>query len=388
METKAIRKSTLFILYVLGFIFAFTSSIPAYVNSSFLKELTNEQLIGIIYSAGSVFTLLTLIFTPRILKRYGNYKVITTISVAYLINFLVLAFSSSLASIIFSFLISGAMATVIYFSLDIFIEHNSSDIKTGSIRGIYLTCINLAWLVSPWLAGIIVDESFYRRVYLVVAIIMIPVILLALFYLKNFIDPEYKAINIFETIKSINLNNNIRNIWLSSFLLQFFYVFMIVYAPIYLNQYMGFDWKSIGLMLSIALIPFVLIQVPLGYFADKQMGEKEILSSGFVIMAVSTIIIPIIHSNNFILWTIILFITRVGAAMVEVMNDTYFFKKVEDKNLNLINLYRTASPLSYIMAPLIITALIYIIPFESTFYFIGILMFFGLRYSLTLQDTK
>lgn len=382
------KKSSLFILYVLGFIFAFTSAIPAYINSSFLESITNEQLIGIFYTIGSIFSLATLIFIPKILKKFGNYKVTLFLTILYFLNFLGLAFIPNVFLIIFCFLISGSMATVIYFNLDIFIEHNSTDIKTGSIRSIYLTCLNLAWLISPWLSGIIVSESSYRSIYLVVAFIMLPIILIVSSSLKNFKDPEYKTFDVIETIKSININKNIKNITFSSLFLQIFYAWMIVYTPIYLNQYIGFNWGEIGIMFSIALLPFVLIQIPLGYIADKYLGEKEILTVGFIIMGISTAVIPLINNNSFIVWTVILFMTRVGAAMVEVMNDTYFFKNVTDKNLNVINLYRTVSPLAYIITPLLTTILFVFVPIVNMFYILGLLMIFGVRYSLALKDTK
>jgi len=280
------------------------------------------------------------------------------------------------------------MATVIYFNLDIFIEHDSSDIKTGRIRSIYLTSINLAWLLSPWIAGVIVNEYFYRRIYFVVALLMIPIILIVFRDLKNFKDPEYKTFNIMETFKDSSLTKNIKNIAFSSFLLQFFYAWMIIYTPIYLNQYIGFDWKTIGIIFSIMLLPFILIEIPAGYLADKKFGEKETLTIGFIIMGISTAIIPLISNNNIIFWALILFMTRVGAAMVEVMSDTYFFKNVTDENLNIINLYRTVTPIAYITAPIMTSILLFFMPLGSMFYILGLLMFFGLRYSLAIKDTK
>lgn len=382
------RRSTLFILYILGFIFAFTSAIPAYVNSSFLKSLTNEQVIGVFYIISSIFSLLSLIYIPKLLKKFGNYKVTLFLTILYFLNFLGLAFFQNIFLILFCFVISGSMATSIYFNIDVFIEHNSTDIKTGSIRSIYLTCINLAWLSSPWLAGMLVGESSYRRIYLTVALIMIPIILIVSSNLKDFHDQEYKTFNIFETIKSIRKNNDIKSIMFSSFLLQLFYSWMVIYTPIYLNEYLGFGWGTIGIIFSIMLLPFVFIQIPLGYLADKVIGEKELLSIGYIIMGISTAVIPFIHDNNFLLWAWILFMTRVGAATVEIMNDTYFFKKVDDVNLNIINLYRAVNPLAYIIAPLIATILIFFIPIVNIFYILGLLMIFGLRYSLAIKDTK
>ena len=382
------RKSKLFILYILGFIFAYTSAIPAYVNSSFLESITNEKSVGVIYSIGSILSLVALISIPKFLKRFGNYKVTVFFTVFNFFNFLCLAFLPNNSLVLFCFIISSAMSTIIYFNLDVFIEHNSENIQTGRIRSIYLTCINLAWLVSPWMAGIIVNQYYYRRIYFVVALIMVPIIFIISRNLKDFKDPEYKTFDITETIKSISLEKNIKNIIFSSFLLQFFYAWMIVYTPIYLYQYIGFDWKTIGIIFSIMLLPFIFIEIPLGYLADKIFGEKEILAIGFIIVGISTAIIPLISNHSVVLWTIVLFCTRIGAAMVEVMNDTYFFKQVNDKNLNLINLYRTVSPIAYIIAPIITTIFMFFMPLGSMFYLLGLFMIFGLRYSLAIKDTK
>jgi MFS family permease len=382
------KKTSLFILYILGFIFAFTSSLPAYVNSTFLTDLTNEQIVGVFYIISSFFSIISLVFIPKILKRFGNFKVTLFLSILYLLNFIGLAFTQNISLVLFCFMLSGTIATTIYFDIDVFIEHNSSDIKTGKIRSIYLTCINLAWLVSPWIAGMIVEEYSIRTVYLIVAIIIVPIIMIILLGLKSFKDPEYKTFEIIDTIKNIKLNKNIKNIIFSSLLLQMFFSLMVVYTPIYLNKYLGFDWGTIGIILSIMLLPFIFIQIPLGYLADKKFGEKEILTIGFIIMAIFTAIIPMIHSKSFMVIALVLFMTRVGAAMVEVMNDTYFFKQINDKNLNVINIYRMSTPSAYIISLVIATILLSFIPFNYIFYVLAIIMIFALRYSLAIKDTR
>ncbi len=382
------KKSTLFILYIVGFIFAFTSSIPAYINSSFIESLTSEQAVGIFFSIGAIFSLFSLIFVPKLLKRFGNYKVTLYLSILYFFNFLGLALFQNIFLILLCFLLTGAIAAAIYFNFDIFVEHNSKDMVTGGIRSIYLTCINFAWLFSPWIAGILVEKYSFRITYLVSALIMIPIIFIIRSNLKNFIDPDYKTFNIIKTIKSVSNQRNIKNIITSGFLLNFFYSWMVIYGTIYLYKYIGFDFVTGGIIFSIALLPFVLIQIPLGYLADKKFGEKEILTIGFIIMGFATASIPLIHNNSVILWTLIIFIGRIGAATVEVMNDTYFFKQIDDKNLNIINLYRVAGDLAYIIAPITAIILLKFIPFNGIFYVLGLLMILGVRYSLALKDTK
>jgi len=382
------KKTTLFVLYIIGFIFAFTSSIPAYVNSSFLASLTSQQSIGIFYTISAIFSLISLLYIPRLLKKFGNYKVTLLLSILYFLNFIGIALIPNVFFVLFCYVLSGAFASVLYFNFDIFIEHNSTDEKTGEIRSIYLTCINFAWLFSPWLAGIIVEEFSYRMIYLLVALILIPVIFIILFKLKSFKDKEYTTFNFFETIKSVKGNKNITNIIIAAFLLQFFYSWMVVYSPIYLNQVVGFNWITSGLIFSIALIPFVVVQVPLGYLADKKIGEKEMLVTGFILMGIFTLIIPLVHGNSFIFWTAILFMGRLGAAIVEVMADTYFFKNITDKNLNVINLYRTVSPFAYIIGPISASVIMIFLPFNSIFYILGFLMIVSIQYVWAIKDTK
>lgn len=388
INLSSFKKPTLLVLYVLIFVFALTSAIPAYVNSSFLKSLTNEQLVGVFYTMASILAFASLIFIPKILQKYGNYRVTLSLIFLYFLNFLGLAYVQNVFLVLFFFVITSSMATTIYFNLDMFLEHNSSDLVTGRIRSVYLTFLNLAWLGSPLLAGIIVGEYSYRMIYLVAALILIPAFFIVFSSFSDFKDPDYIVVNFLETLKNININKNIRNIWVSSFLLQLFYSWMVIYTPIYLNVYIGFSWGTIGILFSLMLIPFILIQIPAGYLADKMFGEKEILVAGFLIMGIYTAMMPFITSKNFIIWAVILFSTRIGAAMVEVMNDTYFFKNVSEKDSNQISLYRTSAPLAYIISPVIATVIIYFFPISNLFFILGLIMMFGVKYSLAIEDTK
>lgn len=383
------KKTSLFLLYIIGFVFAFISSLPAYINSSFLKNLTNEQSIGLIYTCGSIFSLLFLILIPKLLKRFGNFKITLILVSLYFLNFLGLSFGQNNIFVILCFMLSGALATTIYFTFDIFVEHDSSNSKTGNIRSIYLTFINFAWLFSPWIAGNIADKYQLKTIYLISAITTIPIIFMVFIGLKNFKDQQYKNFSFTEALKSINSNKNIKNIVYSSFLLQIFYSWMVIYTPIYLNEYLGLDWDIIGIIFSIMLLPFVLTQIPLGFLADKKFGEKEILSIGFVIISIFTVSISFINNINiFLTLAFILFMTRVGAAMVELMNDTYFFKQINDDDLNIINLYRVATPLAYIISPILATIVLIFVPFKFIFLILGLIMILGLKCSLSIKDTR
>jgi len=389
METK-LKNQGLFAVYLLGFLFAFHTAIPTYINSSFLNGFIPEKMMGIIYVIGSFLTIVCFLFMPFILKRFGNYKTAFTLIVLELIALLGLAFLKSPVWLAVLFIVNMITITLIYFSTDIFLEGFSSNKSTGLVRGIYLTAVNGAWALSPFLAGLILTGNDYWKIYLASFIFLVPVFFILISSLRQFKDSDYEATHVWRTAKAVWHNKNILNIFLANFLLFFFYSWMTIYTPLYMHNNIGFSFKEIGIIFSIMLLPFIFVQFPLGRLADKMWGEKEILSLGFVLTAITTAVISFVSGNSMFMWASILFITRIGAATIEVMCDTYFFKKVDCLDTNLISFYRMSGPAAYLIAPLLATLMFNFTPFDIKYLFLvlGLLMFIGLKFSLSIRDTK
>ena len=126
----------------------------------------------------------------------------------------------------------------------------------------------------------------------------------------------------------------------------------------------------------------------MGKLSDK-IGEKKMLIWGFLIGIIFILFIPLVIKTNLWLWAIILFGTRVGAAIIEVMSESYFFKIISEENANAINFFRNNYPLAYIVAPLLAIPVLLLIPsFQYLFYVLGAIMLIGLLITLRLKDTK
>jgi MFS family permease len=384
------KSSGLFSVYLVGFLVALSVALMTYINSSFLSSFIEERFIGFIYIAASIFTILCFLILPFVLKKFGNYKVTLFLVVLELCALLGIAFFQTLPWLIAIFVMNLTLIPLIYFSMDIFLEGLSSNRQTGMIRGIYLTAVNLAWIISASLGGRILAGSDYWKIYLFSYIFLSPVVLILIFKLREFKDSPYKAPHLWQTIKSVWKNKDVHYVFMAVFLLQFFYAWMVIYTPLYLHNYIDFSWIEIGKIFSIMLLPFVFIQFLAGKLADRYCGEKEMLSIGFIIMAISTMMIFFVTGKSLLVWSLILFTSRIGAAMVEVMCDVYFFKKVDNKNANMISFYRMAGPMAYVVGPLLAILILYIPGFDmrSLFFILGFIMLFGLRCSLTIKDTK
>jgi len=135
------------------------------------------------------------------------------------------------------------------------------------------------------------------------------------------------------------------------------------------------------------LLPFVIFQYPAGKLADSGWGEKKIMSLGFLIMGISCCALAFITSSSVLIWAVALFITRIGASIAEVMIEAYFFKKVSPENSDLLTSFRVTRYGAYIIAPAITAIGIYYgINNGNIFIVLGLIIFWALRYTLTITD--
>ena len=373
------------IIYFTGFLFSIPIALMSYANSSFLAIFIGQKTVGLIYILGSIFSLLMLILVPEIFRKLGGYKFLLITITLDALSVLLFAFSRNALSAVIAFVIGFSLNTLIFFALDEFLKIFSKESTTGEIRGTYLTVCNLAWVVAQFGSATILGNFSFKIIFTVAFFIMVSSLILIIFGLKNIPEPKYDKSRILNFIKKFGENKNLLTIYGINLLLQLFYAWMIIYIPIYLYSYLNFDWKQISLIFAIMLLPFIFVQFPLGEYSDK-IGERKILMFGFFVTSVATISLFFIHKPILWIWALLLFITRIGAASIEVMSDSYFFKHIKSENEEFIGIYRSANPISYIIGPLIaFLILIYIPKYNFIFPILGVLMLYGVYLSSTIR---
>ena len=377
------------IIYILGLLFTFSASLPGYINSSFMGQFLDERAIGILYTIGSILAVISLTYAPRLLRKIGNYWMIIGLSTINIISLIILAFNKNIYFLIPTFIIYLALYSIIYLNSDILLENQSSDANTGNIRGLYLSISNLAWVFSPFVVGLLLTNGDYWKIYGLASLAIFPFIILLSIFFKDFKDPVYIDTPFLKTFKKLHRQKNIYRIFAVRTLLQLFYSWMVIYTPIYLYKYIGLDWKIIGTIFSIMLLPFLLFQIPLGILADKRLGEKEILNGGLILIILATGTLSFVSPDvAWWTWAIILFLTRTGASTVEIMTESYFFKKVDERDADIISFFRMARPLAYIFGPALASLTIFLVDFRFIFLTLAIIMLFSFKYSLALKDTR
>lgn len=381
-----IFRTPLRVLYAGTVFFAFQTAITAYVNSTAIGNFLRASDVGIIYSSSAFVTIVGLYLLPHVLKRYGNYKTSLSLVVISLISLVAITTIHHSAVLLF-FVIYLVTNTLISYCLDIFIEHYSKAESTGQTRGTYLTLVNAAWVCAPFLAGVLASKNI-NSIYLLSGLTTLPLLGILITRFSGYKDTHYKQISFRKTFTRLLKTKDLRNIFASNFLLNFFYSWMVVFSPLYIHEVLGVSWATIGIIFTIMLLPFVIFEYPLGKIADKKTGEKEILIAGFFITSVATAFFAFNQSTSLVLLTLILFITRIGASMIEIMSETYFFKKVDEGDTELISIFRYTSPLAYLVGPICATVILQLFSYQTLFVVLSLIMLLGIYFTHEIRDTK
>ncbi|MCA9359276.1 MFS transporter, partial [Candidatus Kaiserbacteria bacterium] len=344
-------------IYAATLLLIFHAFIVAYINSSFLEQFIPAAAVGTIYTVGSALSVIIFLFISRVLHKVGNFKLTLALLILDLLAVSGMAFAESLRVAIPLFLVHLISVPLIVFNLDVFMEEQigNNETSTGSRRGLLLTLSSLIGAISPLASSFLIDNASgsFTDAYMLSAITLIPIIVILVFFFKDFSDPEYDEIDLFSAIRTFWEQSNIRYVFLASFSLQMFFMAMVVYAPLYLTGTIGLSWAEFGIVMFFAQLAYVFLEYPIGIIADNYIGEKEMMGFGFLIIAISTSWIAFITVPSVMIWSIVMFITRVGASFVEATTESYFFKQTKSSDAQIISFFRITRPLAYVLGAMI-----------------------------------
>ncbi len=380
---------TLFAVFGGNILLSLHFYLVVYINSSLLNHYFSDGQLSTLYIIGSIANLILLFFAAKLMKRFGMYHFLLFSAFIEMFAVLGLAFIPGMFWVGLFFVIHQTVVVMVLLGLDVFLEAITIvEGKTGGIRSLYLTVTNAMLVISPAIVGLLVIGDQYAPVYIVSAFLMIPLILCIIGGLHKVVTPVPDHVDLTNSFKEVWANKNIRSVSIGYLILQIFFAWMIVYTPLYLHEYIGFDWPTLGVLFTIMLLPFVIFEIPIEKLADERFGEKEFMILGFAIMTLCTFLFPLITEPSFILWATVLFLSRVGASFVEVTTESYFFKQVSGKDGNIISLFRSGRPLGYIIASGAMSILLLTLPYRLTFLVLAAIVFIGIPISRMLCDTK
>lgn len=380
------------LIYVLSILFALHNVLVLYVNSTFIEQFVPREMIGTFYVIGSAVAVLVFLFIARILRWVGNLRLTIWLAVGEIAMLTLLGTTVHPALVISAFVIFLIINPLIYLNLDIFSESLIGDEEkdTGLKRGIALTLMSIAAVLGPLAIGPLVGEGAadLRNVYFVSAAVFSLFVLVVLTRFRTFEDPVYSEIKVMDALVEFWRTRDIRFSLLAQLVLQISFSWLVIYVPLYLATEIGMSWDVIGTVIAFGLFAYVLLEFPVGYIADRMIGEKEMMALGFVLLSLSIACISFITATNPLPWVIIMFMTRVGASLVETTVESYFFKHTKGNDTNYLSFFRLTRPLAFVAGGLLGSAALLFLPFPLIFIVLAIVLLSGVLFASLLHDTR
>ena len=362
-----------------------------YVIGPYLALFMPAAQAGLVVSLGALITLASFPFMPRLVRRYGAKRLAIAIAFLQAVAISVLALSPGVIFAVFCIAITCAAAPLLAYQLDLLLEAATTEEgETGRIRTLFLTAGSAALVLSPLLIGFLLDGTeAYWRVFLAASLALTPLIaLLLLEKLPEGEPPHLSAVK--ATCFCLWSDPDLRAASLGNGVLQFFFHLAPLYIPLYLHTVLGFSWSDLGWVFAVMLLPFALVEYPAGWVADRWLGDKELLITGFVITGIAFAALAFVTAATpLAAIAVILFVSRVGAALIEAMTESHFFRRVTAHDANTISVFRMMRPVGALIAPLFASVLLVTGNYLVFFMVSGALIVaFGIVATVPLRDVR
>lgn len=384
---EKLNRGKIRLINAITFAMGFAQAVLLYVMSTYFKRAFGSENMGVFYFLSYCIVLLFLLNFHKIVRIFGksNAFYFSLLFKLASISFL-MVLDPGYASIVFMvlFIIFGNLEWV---SLDFILESFSTDRMSGRIRGKHLTILNMGFLLGPFISTELLERFDFFGIFFLIFLLNAVIFVVALIGLRNINHRFRQDIDIAGIFRKVIHRKNILRIYWISFVLDFFYALLSIYTPLYLLD-LGMTFRELGIVLTVMLVPFALLQYPAGILADKKFGEKEFLIISLFIMGISSIATYYIGSKSVFTWSLVLFVSRIGAALVEILRDSYFYKKIDAHDVDLIDFFRTTNSLAYIVATVLAIILLLAFPMKAIFILVGVVVLAALYPAFRLVDNK
>ncbi|MGC8655806.1 MAG: MFS transporter [Thermoplasmata archaeon] len=294
-----------------GAIWTFTA---LYLDNVLKMQLV---LIGIIFALNAILGGIIQIYSGYLGDKYGFKRVVVIFSFGSVVTLLLLFFTTKFVSIpyifVLLFLVNNIMSSIFQPSTNALLSLSSDTPLSGfsSLR----VATNLGWALGPALGGVIVSIWGFPFLYLIAA--SASVVAFVLYLLLIDVKPS-------QIIKRERLIVNDRNMLFFGISIIFLFVVVSQFSvtfSIYANKFIDMGLESIGFVYFINGIVVVLFQWPV-YLLVKKMGMWNGMLTGTLLYVIGYFSMAIDHSllqfftSMFIVTMGENFVTPTGNALV------------------------------------------------------------------------
>jgi len=197
---KSKKINVLTYIYIATLFLSFHYYLTTYINSSFLYQFVGNRGVGLIFTATGIISIFLFLLSGRILERYGSYKMMLWVACFDIFLLISLVLSKDVFWIVTFFTLHSSINPLLILNLDNFLESSSNVKKMGETRGIFLTVMSTVGVISPIIVGSILVEANFATLYLIAAVVLLPLIYIVFRYFRKIKDNNFHQNNMLHLV--------------------------------------------------------------------------------------------------------------------------------------------------------------------------------------------
>jgi MFS family permease len=376
-------KRVIFPISIAFFIYTFGWGITSPIFSIYVENVTgNLFLTGLILSLTTMMGIFLNIPFGIIENRMNVKRVLQIVLVIYSALALLYPVANTFLSLLLVSVTRGVASSFLWLTSWAYVFAYAEKSAKGKEIGFFSDMNDFASALSPIVGGLISVLSFFLPFYVLSLTSLTAFIVVSLF-LKETPKSEKASLNV-QVTTLLNYMRNSRFVK-TVFLIIVFYALINVYysfLPIFLNSE-GVAIPLIGVILTVALLPAVALEVPIGNLIDRH-GIRKTLAVAASLTTLTAVMIP--FSNS-------LYIT-VAIVTAFTMSYTVIFIALYSRMSDIMGESKTAitgaiatfKDLGYTLGPLAAGALMGFISVRDTFLITGAAFALLIPVALLLHD--
>lgn len=365
------------------FVYTFGWGVVSPMFSIFVNGITqNAFLTGVILSITTLFGIFLNIPFMVIEDRLNMKRVLQVVLLAYAGFALLYPFANSTTSLIFISIARGVASSFLWLTSWSYIFDFANKNVRGKESGFFSSMNDFASGVAPLIGGFATLLAFLFPFYILASTSFVAFIIISLFLHRS---PNIKKVPASSQFAALLNNIKKRNFLKTLFLIVIFYALINVFysfISIFLNSE-GISVLYIGVILTIALLPAVALEVPMGNLIDKH-GVRKVLSLAVIITAVAGVLFTL--SNSIIYVSAFILVFTIGYTMIFIALYSRMSDLIKKEGISLMGPIATIKDLGYTIGPLMGGFLIGIINIGPMFLVVGVSFIALLPVALSLHD--
>ncbi|MDG7000364.1 MAG: MFS transporter [Nitrososphaerota archaeon] len=365
------------------FIYTFGWGVTSPVFSIYVNNVTGSAfLTGLILSVTTMAGIFLNIPFGLFEDRLNMKRVLQVVLLFYSVLALLYPQANSFLPLLLLSVGRGLASSFLWLTSWAYIFTYTDKTVKGKETGFFSDMNDLASALSPIVGGLVSILSFFLPFYVLSLTSFIAFAVVSV-RLKETPKPEKAPLKL--QISKLSGYMHDRRFVKTVVLIILFYALINIYYSffsVFLNDE-GISIPLIGVILTVALLPAVSLEVPMGHLMDTH-GIRKMLSLAVVLTTITAVLIPL-SSNLF--YTIVLVTaftvsyTMIFIALYSRMSDIMRQDKVA-----MTGAIATFKDLGYTIGPLLAGELIGLISIRSTFFVAGAAFILLLPVALLLHD--